>query len=68
MLRPLDKNDDFYDTDTLNKWLAPTPGNDSYDIVEVDTLLLGEMAAANLITTLDSTAGASDWHPQPSLV
>jgi thiamine pyridinylase len=41
-LRRFDPNDDFYDLDTVSKWLGAA-GPAEYDVVEIDTILLGEL-------------------------
>jgi thiamine pyridinylase len=65
-LRPLDVNDEqFYDIDELAKWLG-TSGPPEYDLVEVDTILLGEL---NLRVSLPawSALPARAWHEAASL-
>ena len=63
VLKPLDKNDDFYDLETLTKWLTTAPAAGGYDMVEVDTVVLGELIAANLVAPWSAPLGVSDWHP-----
>lgn len=63
VLRPPDPNDDFYDSATLSKWLTADPAGGGYDVVEVDTVVLGELIDANLLTPWETPPGASDWHP-----
>ena len=67
-LRPFDPNDDFYDLPTVEKWLGGSaiPGEAAgpqYDLVEVDTILLGELAATKKIATWAKDFPSSDWHP-----
>lgn len=63
VLKPLDKNDDFYDSATLTTWLTTAPAAGGYDMVEVDTVVLGDLIAANLVGTWGAPPGVSDWHP-----
>lgn len=62
-LRPLDQNDDFYDSATLVNWLTSDHENGGYDLVEVDTVLLGDLIAAGAINPWPKPPGESDWHP-----
>jgi thiamine pyridinylase len=63
VLKPLNKKDDFYDSETLTKWLTTAPADGGYDMVEVDTVVLGELSAANLVSPWGTPPGVSDWHP-----
>ena len=62
-LRPIDQNDDFYDASTLANWLTSDHEHGGYDIVEVDTLLLGDLIASGTISAWPRVSGAGDWHP-----
>ncbi|CAF3928208.1 unnamed protein product [Rotaria sp. Silwood1] len=60
-LRPMNASDDFYNISTLTGWLT-SDGNE-YDVVEVDTILLGDLVHAGLIAPLvDTSINRSDWH------
>jgi thiamine pyridinylase len=63
VLRPLDQNDDFYDPATLTNWLTTDPASGGYDMVEVDTVVLGELIASNLVAPWGASPNVSDWHP-----
>lgn len=60
-LRSIDTNDDFYDLDLLTKWLMSD--GSGYDIVEVDTVLLGDLVNSGLVFPqfIDTTI-RNDWH------
>ncbi|CAM4789859.1 unnamed protein product [Rotaria magnacalcarata] len=60
-LRPLSTNDDFYDLNLLSKWLMAD--GSGYDIVEIDTVLLGDLVNIGLVAPqfIDSRSQA-DWH------
>ena len=62
VLRPLDQSDDFYDFDTLSRWLT-SKDQEAYDLVEVDTVILGDLVTAGLISAWPDPPGSSDWHP-----
>jgi thiamine pyridinylase len=62
-LRPIDQSDDFYDMSTLTNWLTSDHEHGGYDIVEVDTLLLGDLIASATISAWPKAPGAADWHP-----
>lgn len=59
-LRPLNPDDDFYNLDTLGAWLGGGPG--TYDVVEVDAVLLGDLVRRSLVQTW-SRLDTADWHP-----
>jgi len=61
-LRTMDQNVDFYDLGALSKLLA-TDGT-GWDVVEVDTVLLGDLVNTGLIIPQDLNANdQSDWQP-----
>lgn len=60
-LRPISKNDDFYDLNALRTWLAT--GGGSYDVIEIDTVILGELQNEGLIRPFPADTKTSDWHP-----
>lgn len=62
ILRPLNQSDDFYDFDILRGWLT-SPGQQGYDVVEIDTVLLGDLVSAGLISPWRQPRGYRDWHP-----
>lgn len=62
VLRPLNPEDDFYDPNTLAQWLSPE-AQDGYDVVEVDTVILGDLVSSGLIAPWRLPPSPSDWHP-----
>lgn len=60
-LRPISKNDDFYDLDALRTWLAT--GGENYDLIEIDTVVLGELQDEGLIRPFPANTKTNDWHP-----
>jgi thiamine pyridinylase len=62
-LRPLNANDDFYGTDQLKTWLSSASGDDAYDIVEVDALLLDDLVKNDVISNWKTQLNIKDWHP-----
>src|SRR6266478_1757474 len=63
VLRPMDPNDDFYDWDTLKAWLTSPAEKPGYDLIEVDTVLLGDLVTAGLVAPWERVPGTADWHP-----
>src|SRR6266496_1449339 len=62
VLRSMKAKGDFYDLDQLKSWLIPAGTNETYDVMEIDTLLLGDLVALGLISPL-TVAEHHDWHP-----
>jgi thiamine pyridinylase len=61
VLKPFDpKTEDFYTKDTVVGWLGGNSG-ESYDLVEIDTVLLGEVAG--VIEPWAYASPPEDWHP-----
>lgn len=61
-LRSMNDSNGFYDLDTLSQWLASD--GSKYDVVEVDTVLFGDLASTGLIAPqLISDEQMADWHP-----
>ncbi|CAF1280801.1 unnamed protein product [Adineta ricciae] len=61
-LRPLSQDADFYSLATLKSWLLSN--GEGYDIVEIDTVLLGDVVNAGLIAPIFPIPdNHSDWHP-----
>lgn len=61
VMKPFDPTtDDFYAKDKLVGWLAGT-ASEGYDVVEIDTVLLGDMTTA--IEPWENVTPSSDWHP-----
>jgi thiamine pyridinylase len=61
-LRPMNSNDDFYDLSTLSQWLASN--GSGYDVVEIDTILLGDLVNAGLVAPqFVIPDNHSDWIP-----
>lgn len=64
VLRPVDAiGDNFYDMKTLSKWLKDNPLERGYHLVEIDTVLLGDLIVDNSITAWASPPGQHDWYP-----
>lgn len=63
VLKPLTDDDGFYELDTLKKWLTESPANNGYDLVEIDTLLLGDLVKSNVIQAWNVPQTQPDWHP-----
>lgn len=61
-LRALNKNDDFYDKEQLKSWLSSESGENGYDVIEVDGLLLGDLISDNLIKEWSNSLNIKDWH------
>lgn len=60
-LRRMDPDDGaFYEPDSLRAWLT-APAGQGYDVVEVDAIVLGDLAAAGYLTPWAS-ADSSDWN------
>jgi thiamine pyridinylase len=49
VLRPLNQSDGFYDGQQLAQWLTDPPGEGGYDVLEIDTELLGALAKDDLL-------------------
>ncbi|CAF2399700.1 unnamed protein product [Rotaria sp. Silwood2] len=65
ILRPMNTQEDFYNLTFLEDFL--TANDSGYDIVEIDTVVLGDLVAAGLITPqtypILPDQIPSDWHP-----
>lgn len=59
-LRPFDPNEDFYDPLFVGKLLR---GADAYDIVEIDTVLLGALLDMEAIAAWSESIPSHDWNP-----
>jgi thiamine pyridinylase len=60
-LRRMDPDDGaFYEPDSLRAWLT-APAGQGYDLVEVDAIMLGDLAAAGYLTPW-AAADSSDWN------
>lgn len=67
VLRPLNPiDDDFYDFDTLSGWLTTPIPSGGYHIVEVDAVLLGDLASKGVIAPWTMVPQEEDWHPASS--
>ncbi len=63
VLRPMNASDPFYDVGNVTNWLS---GNGSvYDVVEIDTIILGDLVDAGVITPIPIRTSdiPRDWHP-----
>jgi thiamine pyridinylase len=63
VLRPINQADDFYDLDSLRKWLTASEAAERFDLIEVDSVLLGDLVAAGLISPWKGPMDTQDWHP-----
>jgi thiamine pyridinylase len=62
VLRPFNPADEaFYDLKSLTGWLDKD--SHQYDLVEIDAVLLGELAATKLIAPWGKGIREADWHP-----
>lgn len=62
-LRALNQSDDFYNLTILKDWLTRND-DDGYDLVEVDTVLLGDIVGAGIAAPVSiAPAVTADWHP-----
>ncbi|MBI3089465.1 MAG: hypothetical protein HYY96_02270 [Candidatus Tectomicrobia bacterium] len=63
-LRPIKPNEDYhYDLNKLAQWLTTRPENGGYDVVEVDTMLLGELYKRNIIAPWEAPGlDQTDWY------
>jgi thiamine pyridinylase len=61
VVRPISVLDNFYDLGLLTKWLKGTDA-ETYDIVEPDAILLGELIAAGVVQPWRNTPGKKDWN------
>lgn len=60
-LRRMDPDDGaFYEPDSLAAWLT-APAGQGYDLVEVDAIMLGDLAGAGYLTPW-ATVDSSDWN------
>lgn len=60
-LRRMDPEDGaFYEPDSLRAWLT-APAGQGYDLVEVDAIMLGDLAAAGYLTPW-AVVDSSDWN------
>lgn len=62
-LMPMDPDADFYDLTNLSKWLGNSPASGGYQVVEADTVLLGDLVTQIKITPWQNPPNQSDWHP-----
>lgn len=65
ILRPMNKSEDFYDVEMLKGWLSSS-SPDGYDVVEVDTVVLGDLASAGVVMPWAAPDNMKDWHPAAS--
>ncbi|MDQ3802567.1 MAG: hypothetical protein M3416_01760 [Acidobacteriota bacterium] len=61
VLKPM-ADDGFYEVEKLTEWLSNDPSGGGYHLVEVDTLLLGDLVSSNLAAEWAAPPGLSDWH------
>lgn len=66
-LRPLNPNDDFYDIAFLRTLLDSDPSKGGYDVVEIDSVLLGDLVEAGLVSPwADSPLAVKERHFFPA--
>lgn len=65
VLRPMDGSFDPYDIEAIKSRFASNDPNAS-DMIEIDTVMLGEVVKAGLIQTLPSAEVSNDWLPPAS--
>ena len=64
VLKPLNPDEEgFYDLETLKQWLSNSTNKNGYHIVEIDTLLLGDLVKANVAKTWNNPENIQDWYP-----
>jgi thiamine pyridinylase len=64
VLNPLNPDEEgFYDLETLKQWLSNSTNENGYHIVEIDTLLLGDLVKANVAKTWNNPENIQDWYP-----
>ncbi|MBD2667018.1 conserved uncharacterized protein [Richelia sinica FACHB-800] len=64
VLKPLDPEEEgFYDLDTLKQWLSNSTNENGYHLVEIDTLLLGDLVKANVAKAWNKPENIKDWYP-----
>src|ERR1035441_3346195 len=64
ILDPIDPNSEvFYDLPSLEKLMTPGSPTGQADLIETDTIFLGELIADGCIERWDSLPRAGDWHP-----
>jgi thiamine pyridinylase len=63
IFRPMNVNDEFYDVPQVIDWLDGPAG--VYDIVEIDTVILGDLVDAGVVAPqyISSRYPPADWHP-----
>lgn len=61
-LRRMDPNDnDFYVPDSLQMWLGSQAGDSGYHVVEVDAIMLGDLAAAGVLQPWQTLGDSANW-------
>ncbi|MDM3846676.1 MAG: extracellular solute-binding protein [Aphanizomenon gracile PMC638.10] len=65
VLKPLNPDEEgFYNLDTLKQWLSnSTNEQNGYHLVEIDTLLLGDLVKANVAKAWNNPENTKDWYP-----
>lgn len=64
VLKPLNPEEEgFYDINTLKQWLSNSTSEDGYHLVEIDTLLLGDLVKANVAKAWNNPENIKDWYP-----
>ncbi|HSN99726.1 MAG TPA: hypothetical protein VLS89_15630 [Candidatus Nanopelagicales bacterium] len=65
-LRSFDAPEEFYDVEALSRWLSDPPGEGGFDVVEIDTVLLGALAERGLAAPWEAPAEAGEFIPAAS--
>lgn len=64
ILKPLNPDEEgFYNIETLKQWLSNSTSKDGYHIVEVDTLVLGDLVKAKVAKNWNNPQNVKDWYP-----
>ena len=65
-LRSFDQPEAFYDVEQLSGMLSDPPGEGGFHVVEIDTVLLGELAERDLAPRWEIPSGSGAFHPAAS--
>ncbi len=63
ILRPLNRSEDFYDIAFVKSLLTGTNREPVHDVIEVDTVILGDLVSQGLLSPWPSQARDADWFP-----
>lgn len=65
-LRTFDDAGGFYDPEQLSRWLSDPPEAGGFHVVEIDTVLLGEIAERGLASPWELPSAGDAFHPAAS--